>query len=453
MQKPDRTLADWLHWLETLHPKSIDLGLERAKSVAATLGLFDWFNQPHSEASNKALKRPQVITVAGTNGKGSTIAALSAMLQKMPGESARSKPTYAAYTSPHLSDFNERIRIDGYSCSDTKIAAAFDAVDAARQQTTITDNDGTPTLSYFEFTTLAALWLFRQARVDICLLEVGLGGRLDAVNIVSPDVAIVTQIGLDHQEYLGGTRELIAVEKLGIARKNVPLLIADKNPPLNMEALIFSSGANVEYIGDEDLAEPLEGKGSPMLHPAAWWAAKRALSLLGYHLPSSLLDQLRQSTRLLGRLSCFDYKRRKLVIDVAHNAEAAARLASYMIRDLGSCDHDARVIAIVGVMRDKDHAALFMPLVDLVDSWVVSDLANVPRATTAAELADVLETLLAHRKADSECITQSGNMQSALKSAVQMSRANDRILVFGSFYTVAELLAIDGVGEIANING
>ncbi|NUO76430.1 MAG: bifunctional folylpolyglutamate synthase/dihydrofolate synthase, partial [Lysobacter sp.] len=212
-----RTLADWLSHIERIHPKSIDMGLERIRAVAARLGL----------------QRPgkKVITVGGTNGKGSTVAFIEAIAR------AAGKRV-GAYTSPHLLAYNERVRIDGRDADDAALIEAFEAIEAARLR------DGEIALTYFEYGTLAALWLFERAQLDLAILEVGLGGRLDATNIVDPDVAVITTVDLDHQDYLGDDRESIGFEKAGIARGWKPLVLGDDDPPSSVLRHAYAIGAS-----------------------------------------------------------------------------------------------------------------------------------------------------------------------------------------------------------------
>ncbi|WP_026010535.1 Mur ligase family protein, partial [Pseudoxanthomonas sp. GW2] len=226
MSSTSRTLAEWLAYIETRHPRSIELGLERVREVAARLGL----------------QRPaaQVVTVAGTNGKGSTVAFIEAIARADGWK-------VGAYSSPHLLRYNERVRIDGAEAADDELAAAFAAVEAARGDTPLT---------YFEYGTLAALWLFQQAGLDLAVLEVGLGGRLDAVNIVDPDVAVITTVDVDHVDWLGSDREAIGQEKAGIARAWKPLVLGEIDPPSSVLRHAYAIGANAIRAGSDYFHEP-----------------------------------------------------------------------------------------------------------------------------------------------------------------------------------------------------
>src|SRR5690606_11087342 len=229
---PRRTLAEWLAWIEDRHPKAIDMGLERVREVAARMGL----GKP---ARN-------VVTVAGTNGKGSTVAFIEAIALEQGWRTG-------AYTSPHLFDYGERVRIDGRQAGDDALVEAFEAVEAARSA-------GPPiTLTYFEYGTLAALWLFEREPLDLVVLEVGLGGRLDATNIVDADVAVVTTVDIDHREWLGGDREAIGREKAGIARAWKPLVLGEDDPPSSVLRHAYAIGASAIRAGCDYLFEPLDG--------------------------------------------------------------------------------------------------------------------------------------------------------------------------------------------------
>src|SRR5690606_29422750 len=316
MSVPLRNLADWLAYIETRHPRAIEMGLERVREVAARLGL----GRPAA----------QVVTVGGTNGKGSTVAFIEAIARAEGWK-------VGAYTSPHLLRYTERVRIDGAEAGDDELAGAFAAVESARGDTPLT---------YFEYGTLAALWLFQRSDLDLAVLEVGLGGRLDAVNVVDPDVAVITTVDVDHVDWLGSDRETIGQEKAGIARAWKPLVLAEIDPPSSMLRHAYAIGANAIRSGSDFFHEPAgEGQwqwrevGAELLLPdpvlaapvqranaAAAIAALRAL-------PRSPSDAACAAgvaaARVPGRLERFERDGVEVVVDVAHNPQAARELAAW----------------------------------------------------------------------------------------------------------------------------
>ena len=414
---PANTLTEWLALLETRHPKTIDLGLDRAEAVRARLGL-----QPPCP----------VITVAGTNGKGSVCAYLEAML-------SAAGYRVGCYTSPHLLRYNERVRIGRQEASDADLAAAFAAVEAAR---------GDTALSYFEQGTLAAVWLFQRQKVDVMVLEVGLGGRLDAVNLWDADCAVVTTIDLDHQDYLGPDREHIGFEKAGVFRAGRPAICAEPNPPQSLldhaarlGTRLLEIGRDIRFdIGIEDWACDVGGTGYARLpHPrmrgrhqyANASAAIAALWSLGERLPVDLhairagLSEARQP----GRFQIVGERPRR-VLDVAHNPESARGLAANL-RELAD---GGEVHAVFAMLADKDIAAVAAALGDVVGHWHIAGL-NVPRGADAEALAGVL------RAAGYAC-TAHRDVATAWRSACEAAKPADTIAAFGSFYTVAEIMAV-----------
>ena len=428
MPNPQR-LADWLALLERRHPVSIELGLDRIGRVAARLAL----DRP----------APKVITVAGTNGKGSCVALLEALLR---AEGRR----VGSYTSPHLLAYNERIRIDGQAVTDAALCAAFSRIEAAR---------GDIRLTYFETGTLAALLLMQAATLGVAVLEVGMGGRLDAVNIVDPDVAVITAIDLDHQAWLGPDRDSIGVEKAGIARPGVPAVCGDPDPPAAMLRSLEAVGAPLLLLGRADFRlEPgaagveltcrtREGTRlryrdlpEPRLPAASAACAVQALVALDLAPERQQVAAAFRQTGLAGRFQRLRYRNLELILDVAHNPAATALLA----RRLGAAAPNARTHAVAGALADKDLQGLVAPLVPVVDRWYCCDLPAVSRAATAARLAEVLYNAgggdrVAGRFADPTA---------ALAAAARACRSGERILVFGSFHTVASVLALvaDGAG-------
>lgn len=417
-------LASWLEYIQALHPREIELGLERVSAVAARLG--------------PACPGTRVITVGGTNGKGSCVAMLEALLMAHGFR-------VGSYTSPHIHRYNERIRIHGEEASDAALCEAFQQVETARQGTRLT---------YFEFGTLAALILLAKAKLDFVVLEVGLGGRLDAVNIIAPDVAIITSIDLDHTDWLGPTREEIGREKAGIMRPGKPALCADHDPPRSLLDYAAELAATLLLIGrDFSGVRPktggwqFHGRGSdekprqmlfrnvPRLHEDGAAAAIQALLLLGLELDAGRTDAVLAQACLPGRFEhIHDADRnRHVLFDVAHNP-AAATLLSHRLRDLkrGELGH-GRILAVVAIMADKDVEGFLLALDSAVDIWYIAQV-NLPRCMPARELAARLRHLRPAAR-----IFEFSNPGSAYESACEEARLEDLILVTGSFYTVAEL--------------
>jgi len=416
-----RSLADWLALLESRHPLAIELGLDRVAAVADRLGL----GQP----------APRVITVAGTNGKGSCVALLEALL-------LRAGARVGAYTSPHLLAYNERVRIDGHPATDASLCAAFARIEAAR---------GDIRLTYFEVGTLAALLLFAAAGSEVAVLEVGLGGRLDAVNIVAPDVAVITSIDLDHQAWLGNDRDSIGVEKAGIARPGVPTVCGDPDPPAAMLAALARIGAPVLVLGSaqfrlrraavgldldctarDGTARHYAGLPAPLLPAASAACAVQALVALGLPPTAEAVGAAFAGTRLPGRLQRVEWGGCRLILDVAHNPAAAALLAQRLAAE---CGPERPVAAVVGALADKDLPGLVAPLLPLVAHWHCCDLPGVARAAPAARLAEVLYNGGGGASCHADPVA-------GLAAARRAARDGGPILVFGSFHTVAPILAL-----------
>ncbi|HWT72612.1 MAG TPA: bifunctional tetrahydrofolate synthase/dihydrofolate synthase [Oxalicibacterium sp.] len=419
------TLADWLARLESSHPKTIDMGLERVRAVANTMGL--------------AFACP-VIIVGGTNGKGSTCAMLEAIL-------LQAGYRVGLYTSPHLLHFNERMRINGASASDAALIASFDRIEAAR---------GEVSLSYFEFTTLAAMQLFADAGLDAVIFEVGLGGRLDAVNVLDADVSIVTSVDIDHTEYLGDTREKIGFEKAGIYRAGKTAICGDPVPPQSLvqhaEAIgadLWLFGRDFNYQGDQQqwsfsargqrrnaLAYPALRGANQLLNASAVLAALDALRL---RLPVSAQDVRNglATVELPGRFQVLP-GRPTVILDVAHNPHAAAVLA----QNLGNMGFHPYTYAVFGAMQDKDIAGVIAHLKPHIDHWCVTDLP-LPRAARAEDIAENLRETYGDMPsvADTErSIRTFASPADAFANALSRAGENDRIAVFGSFLTVAGVM-------------
>jgi dihydrofolate synthase/folylpolyglutamate synthase len=414
-----RSLAEWLDYQQTVHVRGVDLGLARSGAVWQRMG-----------ARRPA---PLVITVGGTNGKGSTVAFLDAMLRAM-GRSV------GCYTSPHLLRYNERVRLDGRDASDDELIAAFERIEAARGDTPLT---------YFEYGTLAAFELFAGHGVDVAVLEVGLGGRLDAVNLVDADVAIVTTIDLDHQDWLGPDRDSIGREKAGIFRVNRPAVIGELAPPRGLLDAAAETGAAVLCNGvdfgiattatawswrskDTQVALPLPHLDAPSQrhNAAAAIAALHALrDRLGWD-PAALARGC-ESARIPGRLQRFRGSH-ELLVDVAHNPQAARELAAW----LQAHPIPGRNLAVFGALADKDVAGIVEPLAGHFASWSGAALDQAtPRGRPADDLRGALTAQLPEGSIQ---VTES--VAAALDSAASQAAPGDRILAFGSFFVAAAAL-------------
>lgn len=423
------TKQDWLAHLEGLHPKGqagIELGLERILKVKAELGQHEFC---------------PVIIVGGTNGKGSTCAYLENIID-------RAGYRVGCYASPHILEYNERVRLNGQPVSDDALCAAFARVEAARRAA------GDVALTYFEFGTLAAWEVFSAAGVEAAILEVGLGGRLDAVNAYEPDISIVTTVDLDHTDWLGPDRESIGFEKAGIYRAGKPAFCADPKPPQSLLDHAAAIGADMRLIGrdfgfERDLENRLQWR---------WWCrndertVRRSLAYPGLRGPTQLfnaavalaaLDAITGKlpvtmqairpglieTEIAGRFQVIPGKP-AIVLDVGHNPQAVKVLAD----NLSSMGFFDRTHAVVGMLADKDIAGALLPLKGKVDFWHLATLAG-PRGTTS----DVLAAIIADQGLGGELICYS-TPQDAMKAAKGAAGESDRILAFGSFYTVAGAL-------------
>ncbi len=424
---PQRDLAQWLEYQQSVHARGVDLGLARVREVWRRMG------EPRAA--------PVVITVGGTNGKGSSVAFLEAML-------AAAGRRVGAYTSPHLLRYNERIRINRLDVDDNALIAAFERIEAAR----LAPGAEAVPLTYFEFGTLAALWIFAQSTLDVALLEVGLGGRLDAVNIVDADVAIVTTIALDHQDWLGDDLDSIAREKAGIFRAGRPAIIGDAAAPVALAAAAERIGAQVVRAGthfqaierahgwtwrragrelelpDPQLAAPVQRANAA--------AAIAALDVLRERIPiddAALAAGVRAAGAMARLQRWVKPGAADLVIDVAHNPQAAQVLAHW----LGATAWPGRNLAVFGALSDKDVAGIVAPLAPHVSEWFLGGLdADTPRGLAAADLAARASAgaTLAQR-------TVHPTLADALDAAADGARSGDRILAFGSFFVAAAALA------------
>jgi dihydrofolate synthase/folylpolyglutamate synthase len=412
-----RSLDDWLAYISAQHPATIALGLERVREVAQRM----------------ALPRPPVaITVGGTNGKGSTCA----MLERILIEAGY---RVGCYTSPHLLRYNERVRLFGEDIDDHTLSDAFARVEAAR---------GEMPLTYFEFGTLAALAVFGEAALDAAILEVGLGGRLDAVNIVDADVAAVVSVDLDHQSYLGNDRESIGFEKAGIYRAGKPAIFGDLDPPRRLKEHAQEIGADLLLLGRDFRYEAQDRqwdfigrKGAkralPMPGLRGRWQLKNAcvalaaLDELGDRVPVSLGEIKRglMLARVPGRLQVLP-GRPSVVLDVAHNPHAARSLAD----GLGEMGFFENTFAVFAMLGDKDIAGVVDAVRGRIDRWFVS-AADADRAAPAKQMAEILA-----QRGLAEATRSFATVPAALEAARREAGPNDRIVVFGSFHTVAEAL-------------
>ncbi len=413
---PD-TLADWLTYLESLHPKTIALGLERVAQVRQRLDLQPDF---------------PIITVGGTNGKGSVCAMLESILHAAGYR-------VGCYTSPHLLDYNERVRIAKRQASDAELCASFENIERAR--------DGI-SLTYFEFGTLAAMQCFIEHKVDVAILEVGLGGRLDAVNVFDNDCAVIASVDIDHTDYLGETREQIAFEKAGIMRKGRVAVCADQDVPQAIYSHAHRVGAELWCMGREFGYTAHRGqwdfrskvgtrsalpwpalRGAYQLRNAS--AALVALDALKDRLPVSM-EAVRRGlveVQLSGRFQVVPGSP-ALILDVAHNPHAARSLAENLA-GLPPCPH---TYAVFAMLADKDIAGVVAALDPHIDTWLVAGV-DTPRSATAQQLDKVLEQCRVRGE-----IKICKNIADALSYACNAAGENDRIIAFGSFYTVAEVM-------------
>lgn len=424
-----RTLSEWLAYQERVNPRSIELGLERVRRVWQRMGA--------------AAPARHVITVGGTNGKGSTVALLEAMLRA-------SGLRVACYTSPHLQRYNERVRIDGEDAGDDALVASFERIEAARGDTPLT---------YFEFGTLAALDLFARAAPDVAVLEVGLGGRLDAVNIVDADVAVVTTVDLDHMDWLGPDRDSIGREKAGIARAGRPVVVGEADAPAGLLDALTDLGASVERAGSDFSAERLasgwrwrhrDGTVLDLPDPALAAPvqyANAATAIAALHvpladgqrlLPPALLGDAvsagLRTVRIAARLQALDGDP-ALYVDVAHNPQAARALASWL-----DAQPAARTHAVYGALSDKDVAGVIDALGARIAQWHLAGLErDTPRGLSATVLAERLRGTLPAARFDTH-----DDVATALAAARAAAKPGERILAFGSFFVATAVLGRAG---------
>ncbi|WP_141455940.1 bifunctional tetrahydrofolate synthase/dihydrofolate synthase [Pseudoxanthomonas sp. z9] len=410
-----QTLDDWLAYIERQHPKSIEMGLERVRAVADRLDL--------------ARPAAQVITVGGTNGKGSTVAFIESIARAAGWR-------VGAYTSPHLLRYNERVRIDGDEAGDAQLVAAFAAVEVARGQVPLT---------YFEFGTLAALWLFQQAPLDLAVLEVGLGGRLDAVNLIDADVAVITTVDIDHVDWLGPDRESIGQEKAGIARAWKPLVLGEIDSPSSVLRHAYAIGANALRLGSDFFQEPIDGQrwrwrevGAELELPNPSLAAPiqrnnaaaaiAALRALGTPPPEAAFAEGIAAARLPGRLQSFVRDGVDIVVDVGHNPQAARELAAWL-----RAQPPVATQLVYAALADKDAVGVVTAFDGLDVRW---HLAGLEPGTARGQDVDALAARLGDTAAAKG--SRHATVADALASARDAAVDGSRVLVFGSFHTAAE---------------
>jgi dihydrofolate synthase/folylpolyglutamate synthase len=420
-----RTLDQWLELQQAVHPKTIDMGLQRVSSVARVLGV----DKPRS----------RVITVGGTNGKGSTVAHLDALF-RAGGAST------GMFTSPHFIHYNERIRVGGIDVEDAELVDAFERIEAAR---------GTTTLTFFEYNALAALLIFADRKVDVAILEVGLGGRLDAVNLVDADVGIVCSIGFDHRDYLGDTLELIGAEKAGIFRSGRPAVLSTPEMPQSVFSTIQRLGAR-PVVAERDFSWQVDADG------ASW--SYHGLQMTLANLPPSALDgaiQFRNASAALAAIESLQtlYPDETFVLneqtvaqglrqvrlagrfqvvpgpvewifDIAHN-EPAAKVFAQHVRERPVSD-EGHTYAVVGILADKDGPEIIAALEPLVDHWVVCSLSG-PRGSSATDLAE-------RAGLPPDEVTLATSVEEGCEIARAATVPGDRVIVFGSVYTVGPAL-------------
>ncbi|WP_339721655.1 bifunctional tetrahydrofolate synthase/dihydrofolate synthase [uncultured Paraglaciecola sp.] len=402
-------LDQWLIYLEQIHPSNIELGLERVAKVFAKLQLD--------------LSQRVIVTVAGTNGKGTTCALIEQAV-------LTSQQSVAVFSSPHLLDYRERVRVAGAMLPEKAHCQAFLKIEQAR---------GDISLTYFEFGTLAALQLMADSNAKYLILEVGLGGRLDAINIIDPNIAVITSIDLDHQDWLGNTRELIAIEKAGIFRANIPAVIGEPNPPSTLLEATLKYQVTPLWQG-KDFYFQTDAKGFhwqgancrfdslPLPHIPAQNAstALQVIEILDLQLDNTLMAQVFEQTSLPGRRQIIQNSP-KVILDVAHNPQATRLLAS----DIKNMQYRS-VIGVVAMLADKDIHATLAPMLPIVSTWYCASL-DVPRGAKAS-------TLVAAVLPSGQKVLDYDSVEIAYTSALEKADKEDLVIVFGSFFTVTNVL-------------
>ncbi|MCJ8340134.1 MAG: bifunctional tetrahydrofolate synthase/dihydrofolate synthase [Pseudomonadales bacterium] len=427
MNRTEYNLAQWLEWMESNHPTEIDLGLARVGQVYRQMGVD--------------LSATKIISIAGTNGKGSTTALLESIY-------LAAEYSTLAYTSPHMLHYNERVRLDGIDVDDALLIAAFNAIDVAMGVA-----DSRISLSYFEISTLAAIYLVGEVKPDIALLEVGLGGALDAVNIVDADLAIITTLSIDHVDWLGDDIEQIGREKAGIGRANRPLVCGELQPPKSIALIcaendfnLFQAITDFSYVVDTaagqwdwcgvDLSgQPLNFTqlGLPELPVQNASTALQAISLLGVSCSQVQIQRGLMAAKAAGRQQLIDYCGASVLLDVAHNPQSA----QYLAASLKAQNLSKKVQLVLGVLADKDCQELALALAPLVAQWHFVSL-DVSRGQSAEQLRQkVLEQDVGEQP--SACYD---GVEQALTAAIAAAKADHQVVVAGSFVTVAAVLQL-----------
>jgi dihydrofolate synthase/folylpolyglutamate synthase len=406
------SLNQWLDYLLAIHPSEIDMGLTRVSAVARHLEVID-------------LAPAKVITVAGTNGKGTTCAMLASILRQ-------ADLSVGVYSSPHLLHYNERVQINQQDASDASLIEAFCAIEAAR---------GDISLTFFEYATLAGLYLFKAAKVDVIILEVGLGGRLDATNMIDSTATILTSIDLDHQEYLGDTRELVGREKAGVFRPDCLAIIGEPDLPMSVTEYAHQIGTTLYRVGHEfdyhkdqshsdqwhftSMQQTYSGLSVPKLPLANAASVVALLSHIWPHISQQQINQGLQQAQLAGRLEQVS-EQPLVLLDVAHNPHAARYLAQQLQAYQGR-----RIVALCGMLKDKDITSVLATLAEQVSQWNFVSL-DIPRGASAQALRQALPNDACRDRA-SEFV----DISSAWHAIQTTVKADDVVIVFGSFYTVA----------------
>ena len=410
-------LQEWLDWQQTLHPQNIDFKLERIKSVYEKLDI--------KSIANK------VIIVAGTNGKGSTVAILESILFE-------NNFSVGTFTSPHIKRYNERIKIDKKEVTSAELIESFKIINKLRGETTLT---------YFEFATLTAFHLFSKKDLDYVVLEVGLGGRLDATNIIDSNLSIITSIGIDHTEFLGTTIDSIAMEKAGVMRPFAPCIYADENPPSVLLSYAKKNGSNFLYNQNDFFTKIYDDTWSwksnmgknlvlpllPLRGDFQYNHAAAALQALEIIEPSilentELLNNGIANISLMGRYQKIS-SAPEIIIDVAHNADSAEKLMDNLNKE-----NKKNTVAVIGVLKDKDVYSLIKPMINNIDKWYCGTI-NSDRGMNADEIKIRMPSTI-----NQENIETFDSIDKACSKAMLSLGKNDRLIVYGSFYTISEFL-------------
>ena len=431
-----KDLPAWLSYIESLHPKAIAMGLDRVKRMVSRLKLHPSFT---------------IITVAGTNGKGSTCAILAQIYQQAGYQ-------VGSYSSPHLLRYNERVKVNGVEASDADLCKAFAVVDAARNQ------DEVIALTYFEVGTLAAMWHFMQTKLDVVILEIGLGGRLDAVNAFEPHCAIVTSVDLDHQEFLGDTREQIGFEKAGVYRSNTPAICGDAQPPASLVTHAYRIKADFKCVKQDFDYQSEDGywqftmfgqvlytlpkpalKGEYQLSNAACAIATVESLQLKLPVKELAMTSAMQQVALAGRFQILNRhpgQHFQVILDVAHNPHAATALAENLKIHRQS---GAKTYAVFAMLADKDILGVIAAVKNEIDVWYVANIDHV-RGASAITLAKHIETVSPQAMIYQFDTTTQAFQQACVDiEACKDAHENDKIIVFGSFFTVSAAMQSAGV--------